>query len=421
MRLLPALMVAAALSARAETPVALDWEAGVREATAGNPELRAARANLDAAGYNEQGAYSGYLPQLSAGTSYTDTSGSATLPTTTTTGLGSSYSASVSLSQNLFSGFQDRARIDQGAANREASEVNLTAAKAKLSQDIKTAFAGLKYAQDNVTLTASIVRRLEENVRLVELRFESGRENKGSFLLTKASLAQARYEHLQAGQALTSGQAQLAKVLGRGEPGELEVRGEVPLSEPDTTPDFRRLVLQAPDFRQAAAQEKSAVAGVTLARSGFYPNLSLSGSVSRAGSDWFPEAERRSVGVNLTVPLYSGGKDYFATKSAVSSLEVAASNRDSAERQLLVRLKQAYAGYVESTVKLKVDGEFFEAATARAEIARSKYNNGLMSFDDWDRIETDLIQRSKNLLQSQRDRVAAEAAWEQAQGKGVIQ
>ncbi|MDH3513536.1 MAG: TolC family protein, partial [Gammaproteobacteria bacterium] len=100
--------------------------------------------------------------------------------------------------------------------------------------------------------------------------------------------------------------------------------------------------------------------------------------------------------------------------------EAVSSNKDNVERQLLVRLKQAHAGYVESVEKLKVDQAFLEAAVTRAEIARSRYNNGLMSFEDWDRIENDLIQRQKTFLQSQRDRVTAEAAWEQAQGKGVI-
>jgi outer membrane protein len=85
-----------------------------------------------------------------------------------------------------------------------------------------------------------------------------------------------------------------------------------------------------------------------------------------------------------------------------------------------VNLKQTYASYAESAEKLKVDQAFLDAAFTRAEIARSKYNNGLMSFEDWDRLESDLIQRQKNFLQSQRDRVVAEAAWEQAQGKGVI-
>ena len=185
-------------SAIAAPAMVLTWETCVQEAATNNPELRAARANLAAAGFSAAGAHSGYLPQLSAGAGYTDTSGSTALTTTSDT----TYSTSVSLSQNLFAGFQDRAKIAQGAANREVAEANLAVAKAKLSQDLKSAFVGLRYAQDNVALTENIARRREENLRLVELRFESGNENKGSYLLTKASLAQARYDHLQARQDL---------------------------------------------------------------------------------------------------------------------------------------------------------------------------------------------------------------------------
>lgn len=417
-----ALLLGLVASAWAGSPTVLIWETCVQEATANNPDLRSARANLEAASFNAKGAYSGYLPQLSAGSSYTDrfdseaTSGFAGLSTTS----GATYNASLLLSQNLFAGFQDRAKIEQGAANREVSEASLAAAKAKLSQDLKVAFTGLKYAQDNVLLTEKIMHRQEENLRLVELRFESGNENKGSFLQTKASLAQARYDHFQSRHDLVSAQAQLAQVLGRRETDELEARGDIPLTEPGTVPDFHELTRQVPNYQQAAAQQKSAVAGVTLARSGLYPSLNLSGSYGRAGNDWFPNDTQRIVILNLNVPIYSGGKDYYATKSAVSSLDAAASNTDSTEHQLLVNLKQTYASYAQSAEILKVDQAFLEAAFTRAEIARSKYNNGLMSFEDWDRLESDLIQRQKNFLQGQRDRVVAEAAWEQAQGKGVI-
>ena len=412
---LSALLLGLALPVLA-APVVLTWESCVQEAMANNPELRTARANLQAAGYSAEGAYSGYLPQLSAGAVYTDTSGSAASTVTSE----STYNASISLTQNLFAGFQDRAKIEQGMANREAAEAGLAAAKARLSQGLKSAFVGLKYAQDNVILTENIAQRREENLRLVELRFESGNENKGSYLLTKAALAQARYENLQARQDLASAQAQLDRVLGRGATDALEVRGEIPLSEPVAPPDFRLLARQVPDYQQVAAQQKSAAAGVTLARSGLYPSLNLSGSVGRAGDNWVPDDTRRSVGLNLNIPLYSGGKDYYATKSAVSSLEAAASNTDSSEYQVLVQLKQTYASYVESAEKLKVDQAFLDAAITRADIARTKYNNGLMTFENWDIIENDLIQRQKSFLQSQRDRVVAEATWELAQGKGVI-
>ena len=133
LRLIPVSMLVLTLSAWAGPSTVLSWEACVQEAAAGNPELRAARASLEAAGYTAEGAYSGYLPQLSAGAGYTDTSGSAVSTTTSDT----TYSTSVSLSQNLFAGFQDRAKVAQGAANREVAAASLAAAKAKLSQDLK--------------------------------------------------------------------------------------------------------------------------------------------------------------------------------------------------------------------------------------------------------------------------------------------
>jgi outer membrane protein len=409
-----------AVPAYAET---LTWQASVRESAANNAELRAARANLDAAGYNASAAYGGLYPQVSAGVGYTDTSGTTSSGSSTigsTTYVGKTYNASVSASQNLFAGFRDSARIDQGAANRDVAAASLALAKARVSQALKSAFAGLKFAQDSVTLAASIVQRQEENVRLVELRFESGRENKGSMLLTRASLAQARLSQLQAGQALVTARARFAQALGRSDAGELEVRGDVPTVEPAQTPDFRRIALQAPDYFQASAQEKSASAGVTLARAGLYPSLDLSGSVGHLGSDWFPEDERRSVGLNLTVPIFSGGRDYYTTRGAAASLDAASSNKQTIERQLLVNLNQAYAGYVQAVEQLKVNQAFLDAAQVRAEIARSQYNNGLISFNDWNLIETDLIQRQTSYLQSQRDRIVTEASWEQAQGKGVI-
>jgi len=392
----------------------LSWAVAVQEVTGRNSELRAAQASLTSTEEQIRAARSGFLPQVSAGISHTDVEGSAFSTTT------SGYTASVSATQNLFSGFQDSARIEQSEANREAATASLAIVRARLSLDLKSAYAGLRYAQENIDLTQRIVQRLEENVRLIELRFESGRENKGSLLLTRANLAQARYEHLQARQALISAQAQLARVLGRNEARDLSVREPLPLTDPVTVPDFEQLVPDVPDVRLQRAQEKAAAAGVTLARAGFYPSIDLSGGVARSGADWFPEDDRRTVTASVTVPLFSGGRDYYTTRSSAALLTASSASKDNAERVARLRLRQAYNAYVEAAERLKVDAAFVEAAEARASIARGKYNNGLMSFEDWDRIETDLIQRYKSALTGQRERAFAEAAWEQVQGKGVI-
>lgn len=379
-----------------------------------NAELQAAQASLDAARYASRGAYSGFLPQISASAAHTESSGSLV------TAPAAPYSGSVTATQNLFSGFSDSAKVEQAAGNLEVAEASHAAARAQLSLDLKNAFAGLRYAQDNVELTSKIVQRLAENVRLVELRFEGGRENKGSLLLTRATLAQARYENLQAQQALVSAQSQLARMLGRADSETLSVTEPVPTGAPQPVDDFTALARATPNYRMLAAQERAAAAGVVLARAAFYPSLNLTGTLSREGPDWFPEGSRRTVGVNVTIPIFNGGRDYNATRSSAANLAAAGFNKEGTERQLRVSLRQGYAGYVAAVEKLKVDAAYIEAAEARAQIARSKYNNGLMSFEDWDRIESDLIFRQKAWLASQRDRVTAEATWEQIQGKGVI-
>jgi len=384
------------------------FEDTVRIAVQHNADLRNAQANLSAVGQRARAAYSGYLPQLSGSLSYTDD----TTPNET-------YSAGVTVSQNLFAGFQDQARVEQGAANVESAQSTLTLAKSQLSRDLKLAYAGLLYAQANVALTENILRRLEENLRLVELRFESGRENRGSFLFTRAQVAQARFENLQARQAVASAQTQLALALGQ-RVDSLRVIGTAPTTEPVAIGDFAELSRNTPEYRDALAREKSAAADVRLARAGFYPSVNVSGSIGREGENWYPGAERNTVSASVSIPLYTGGSDLYGTRAALAALDATRANRESVEQQALVRLRQNHAAYVESVERLKVDREFLEAAETRAGIARARYQNGLISFEEWDRIENDLIQRQKFYLASQRDRVTAEAAWELAQGIGVI-
>ena len=80
------------------------------------------------------------------------------------------------------------------------------------------------------------------------------------------------------------------------------------------------------------------------------------------------------------------------------------------------KFKQSFNNFIEVTEKLKVDESFLLAALTRADIARRKYNNGLITFDDWDVIENDLISRQKTALQSQKDRDLAEANWQLTKG-----
>jgi outer membrane protein TolC len=406
---------------------ALTWEECVREASLKNPDLFAASANLRSTSYLAKGARSDFFPQLTANFGYGYGNTTSTISTTSgsstnlvsVSGTSSTYSASVSATQNLFNGFEDKGGVQQAKANQAAAKANLDIVKAKVSFDLHTAFSALVYAQNSLHLSQDIVRRRKENLDMIQLRYENGSENKGSFLLSKAYLENARYEELQAEDNIRVAQVQMAKVLGRDN-SNIFIAGDVPLSEPPVA-TTRLNGNITPEYAQAAAQKQAAKAGVTIARGPFFPNLDVVGTAGAQDNEWIPGGGRWSVQGQFSWLLFNGGANYYATKSAAASLAAANSTQESVRLQTTQKLEQALAAFIESIQKVKADQSFVEASTVREEIAKRRYENGLLSFEDWDIIQNDLIERLKQALLSQRDRVVSQAAWEQAQGKGVFQ
>lgn len=407
----------------AEFPRSYSWAQCVTITKESNGELRAAEASFRAAKALEGSAESGFYPSLSGTLSATKNS-----TTSTANGAfgGSSisrntYAASLSASQNLFAGFHDLGKKRQAEANTRAAEAALDLVRARISYDLKSNYEGVLYAVENVKLTQEILKRREDNRRLVELRFESGRENKGSVLLSEAYRNQARYENGVATNSIESARSLLAKTLGLDGDAPITISELIPVTDPPSAElGWIQLALSTPEHRQSAAQENAAEEAITVTRATFFPSLNLSGSVGRQDQEFFPGNPRWSIGLSLNFPLFNGFRDLSSFRNSVENSTVASQNRMNIDRDLIAKLKQARNGFAEAFEKLLVDGSFRDAAQTRAEIARNKYNNGLLTFDDWDVIESDLISRQKIYLQSKRDRLVKEATWEQIQGKGVL-
>ncbi len=400
------------------------WKQCVELAAANNNALKAAIATQKSAEYQRNSTASGFFPQASANLiSNRGTGGNASNPSLSTTqsNISQTYTTTISVTQNVFSGFQDVGKFDQAQANIMVSKANVRIVKAQVSYDLKTSYSNLIYAKESVKLLDEIIRRREENLRIIEMRYKSGMENKGSLLLAQAYLEQAKYDRLQGANLVETARAQLCKAMGFGHCGPYEINGPVPTIPPRQEEiDFKMLIEKTPQHQQAVAQDKAAKAGIKIAESGFMPNLNLVGTKGWRGTTFMPQNDYWTFAATLSFPFFTGGKDYYSTLSAYAEKSAARDNLEAVDQQALVSLKQSYNSYVEAISKLKVDKSFQEAAKLRADIARAKYNNGLLIFEDWDAIENDLIARQKSYLQSKRDRVISEAAWEQSQGKGVF-
>ena len=414
-------MALSLFSSGASAEDVLSFQQCVELAKKNNANIQSAEETLQAKGYQVRGTRGSYFPQISANLSYLQTGpSSGTLSPTTLT----SNTATLNASQNLFNGFADVAKVTQAQEEVASASAALQVVKANVSYDLKTTFANLLYAKEAQKLSKDFLKRREDNLRMVELRYQNGRENKGSLLLSQAYLAQAKVDLLKSQNVRNISQSDFYRVMGIDEDSTLEISGELPLQDPsnmaDGSIDFKKMVLSLPQHQQLQAQVRSAEAARDIARSGFLPSLNLTGSMGKVDDHFFPERDRWTVGATLSWSLFGGGKDYFASQSSTAIYYSLQKSLTHLQRDQVAVLKKSYVAFVEAVADLKVSEAFLAAAKSRAEIARAKYNNGLMTFDEWDIIENDLINKSKSYLQARRQRIFAEAAWEQAQGIGVI-
>jgi outer membrane protein TolC len=404
------------LSLQAKTT--LSWEQCVKEATRQNPELSATDEAIFSAEARKRASWNGFLPQLSANAGVTRNNLGVT-----SAGLNANrdqFSVGVQATENIFSGFKDFYRVAKADRTLHLNRANQSVTRAKLSSELKTHFANLLFNQEQITLATSIIKRRQDNMRMVKLRYEGGRENKGSYLFSKASLEQALYEKQQIERATDVSRTHLARVLGRTQDLDFEVSGTLSWSEPDKSLQLKTLVTQTPEHQQAETQWTIAEADKLIARGDFFPDISLTGSYSKIGATFPPHEPRWAVGVTLSLPFFPGGQNIFNYQSASAEANRNDFLRTNTDNQILAKLQQTHAALMDAMGLQNVAKTYLEASEARAIISRGKYQNGLMTFEDWDLIETDLINRQKNELQTRRDVVLAEATFEQAKGKSVF-
>ncbi len=411
------------LFAEGSAPV-LTFEDCVSEAASHNPDLAAAQESVNRANQQVNVDLGVFFPQVtgSLGANRSGTPASHVLSGTSNgDSIQKQYSAGLSAQENLFNGLHDSAQVKKDRAALEVAVAQLDAAKAQVSFDLRNAFASVLYAQESLNLTRLIADRRKENLQMVNLQFNVGQENKGSYLVSKAAYRQAQFEVNQAERNLRVSGHGLASVLGRPTFEVLVVTGTFVTNLPSSLPNFQDIAQKTPAVRQADAQLRSDEASVTISRSGFFPQLNASVAGSKTGDSWTPDSELWSAGLNLSYPLFSGGSTYHSYKGAVAQSRRSKNLVDSANFSAASSLDQAFGQFQNAVENIEVQQQTLDADQVRAEIARSQYQNGLVSFQDWDVIENNLISQQKQALQSYLSALSAENAWNQAQGKGWIQ
>ncbi|MDD4294434.1 MAG: TolC family protein [Candidatus Omnitrophica bacterium] len=393
---------------------ALTWQDCVVEAYNNHPDLISAAEDVKQARADKSITLSTALPQIKSTLSKSRSGGSGATDTK------DSYSYGLTVSQLLFDGFKTINDLSEASETLRAAEYEYSIVSSNVRLSLKKAFFALLKAQELIGITEDIAQRRKQNLELVKLRYEAGREHEGSMLTAQADLAQAEFEVEQAKRSKRLAQRQLMKELGRDIFLPVSVIGDFNVDDKVLDmPDFDYLADNTPLVNKLIAKQKAAKFGLESAKSDFMPEISLNGSWGKSDSGWPPDPESWSAGLSVSLSLFEGGSKIAGVTKARSQFEQACADVKSQRDSVVYSLEETWMDFQDAMDNVLVKKKYLEAYVARAKIANAQYSTGLISFDDWIIIEDNLVSYKKAFLDSQTEMMIAEAVWVQTKG-GVL-
>lgn len=318
-----------------------------RMAQQSDPTLRAAEAGNQAAQQGRAQSRAALLPQINASANLTQNQRDIT------GGASSDYESkgySISLVQSLYHHdyYQQLKVADAGIAQANAL---YEAARQGLILRAAEAYFNLLAAQDNLATAEATQRAIAQQLRQTQQRFEVGLT-----AITDVHEAQAGYDGAVAAEIAARNGLDIAREALR------EITGQEPLA-PATLQEAMPLLTPDPaDIGQwvekASTQNLSLIAAEAAARAaaeelnrreaGHYPTLDLVASHGYSDTtDDDPsgyEVDNTSIGVQLSIPIYSGGRTTAQSREGRALYAQAQESLEAQRRATVREVRSAYLG-----------------------------------------------------------------------------
>lgn len=378
---------------------ALIWNEVLEEALDKNPELANARNSLELSDISYRSSFTNYYPNISGNMGARKSDSNDT-----------SYSYGLNGSLSIFKGFRNITETKIKKTNLSIQEARYKRSLSDFVYNLRISFAQVLKTQMNISLLKEIQVRRKNNMELVELRYDAGREDRGAYLRLEADYLQSKYETESEERSYKIVQASLLKNIGKDIYEIINVTGTFNIPAIKEKPS-KELLQSNPDYIAAKYKLEVSEYELKYEYGNFYPDLGLSSSLSKSGSNWPPEDDSWSVGLSLSYPFFSRGKDFYDLKTSKLNKIMSQNNLEGIEYELMYEIENAYNNLIDSIEYYKVKEKYYSARRERSEISREKYLNGLISYEDWDWIENEFINAQKSLLDGEYNIFAVWAKW----------
>jgi outer membrane protein len=346
------------------------------------------RAVLRAADENVAQAVSTLRPVVSfvAKGTHVETSGAST----------DSASLTLSASLSLYEGGDNKLAIEAAKEGVLATRASLLSLEQNVLLGAVQAHMQMRSALENVQLSQSNVRLIQEELRAARDRFEVGEVTRTDVSIAEAALAAARSGLVAAQGNLAAAREAFKLAVGRY-PGTIAGTPRVP-KLPATLKAARDIGLRShPDV--VGAQHNVSLAELNVARAKTARRPSITAGLSYSIDDHGDDSSTLSL--QLTQPIYQGGRLISLERQAVNNREASRSNLHQTVRLVDQAVANSWANLAVARAQIQASDEQIRAAQLAFEGTKEEAKLG-------SRTTLDVLDAEQDLLDARAARIEAE-------------
>jgi len=375
-------------------------------ALSNDPTYQAARHENEAGQQNRSMGRASLLPTISASYSasknkLSDRESSATPPIADKLDYNSKV-ASVSLRQPIFN-LDGIARYQQGAAQADSSDAVFSGRSRELIVRVVGAYADAQYADDQLALATAQRNAYVEQMKVNQRLFELGEGTKTDVLETQAKAELAEAQVIEARDNLVTMRNTLAGIVGMEVMNLDALSSNFPIQpmKPSAIDEWKAVAMES--NAEIAAQRfnvKAARQEVNKNRAGHFPRLDMVASLSNIKSETVNTYDQaynsRSIGIQLNIPIFSGGYVSATTTQAAANHAKAKSELDAKTNQVLIELRKQYGLVASGAARIQALAKAVESAKLLVTATEKSILGGV-------RINLDLLNAQQQVYTAQRD------------------
>jgi outer membrane protein len=411
----------------------LTLEESIKIALERNLQLHSGMEGIVGSEYRRKEALTNFLPLWTGQYGYTRYSSPYTLDYTTVTIMGiptsipatsrDVYNFNTTVSQPLFTGGANLGNYRLGKIGVDLSKENVEIVKRDIVLQVRVGYINILRAQKFLDVAQQAVKQFEAQLVVTKAFFEVGIVAKNDVLQAEVRLANAKQALVKAENDLAVAKASF-NILLRNEInapfGVVDILGYQPFPMGFET-SLEEALRQRSEIKTAQLNIDQAKEGVRIARSGFFPTISLGGNYNRASDEYDLRgdihSERWTVQALATMTLWNWGSTAFK----VGENKVKVTQAEDAKNQLIdgitLEVKQDYLNMLQAEKNIGVAEKSIEQAEENLRMNEERYKYQVATQTDVLDAVTLLAQARVNYYSALSDFNIAKAQLERSMGR----